>query len=322
MNKNELVGLPTSIQRLTKLEKLHLSGNKLTKLPAEIGDLKELRELSVNKNELVGLPTSIERLTKLEKLHLSGNELTKLPAKIGDLRELRELCVDSNRSYSFIQREIRRYLKWSVGLVGLPASVQRLTKLEKLYLPGNKLTELPAEIGDLRELRGLWVRDNQLVGLPTSIQRLTKLERLDLNGNKLTELPAQIGDLRKLRELRVSNNRLVGLPTSIQRLTKLQLLELNVNKVTELPTEISDLRELELLCVRHNPLTVEAIRRALKLRRKGVRVNGVSGKHGGYCSLINQDVLHVVSKSMVSFLQVLIHFNSIVCFKFQISCEK
>ncbi|CAH3019105.1 unnamed protein product, partial [Porites evermanni] len=68
---------------------------------------------------------------------------------------------------------------------------------------GNKLTELPAEISDLRELRWLSVNNNQLVGLPTSIQRLTKLEELDLNGNKLTDLPAEISDLRELRQLSV-----------------------------------------------------------------------------------------------------------------------
>ena len=151
---------------------------------------------------------------------------------------------------------------------------------------------------------------NPLVGLPTSIQRLTKLERLYLDGNKLTELPAEIGDLRELRWLIMSSNQLVGLPTSVQRLTKLQELDLDGNKLTELPPEIGDLRELRLLTVSHNPLTVEGIRRALKLRNRGVLVRGVAGKHSGYCSLINQDMLQtVVSKSMVSFWYVLIHFN-------------
>ena len=67
------------------------------------------------------------------------------------------------------------------------------------------------------------------------------------------------------------NNQLVGLPTSIQRLTKLEELDLSGNKLTELPSEISELRELrELreLSVIRNPLTVHAVRRALKLRRK------------------------------------------------------
>ena len=152
----------------------------------------------------------------------------------------------------------------------------------------NKLTELPAETSDLRELRLLWVSNNQLVGLPTSIQRLTKLEGLYLDGNKLTELPSEIGDLSELRLLWVSNNQLVGLPTSIQRLTKLEVLHLYGNILTELPAEISDLRELRMLWVSLNPLTADAIRRALKLRNRGVLVLGVAGKHSGYCSLINQ----------------------------------
>ena len=82
----------------------------------------------------------------------------------------------------------------------------------------------------------------------------------------------------------MSNNQLVGLPTSIQRLTKLERLYLSRNKLTELPAEISDLRELRELSVIRNPLTVDAVRRALKLRKKGVLVYGVAGKHSGYCS--------------------------------------
>ena len=159
-----------------------------------------------------------------------------------------------------------------------------MTKLQFLHLCGNKLTELPAEIGDLRELKTLWMSNNQLVGLPTSVQRLTKLERLVLDGNELTELPAEISDFRELRELSVSDNQLVGLPTSIQRLTKLEELYLNGNKLTELPAEIGDLRKLRKLIVSRNPVTVDAIRRALKLGKKGVY--GVAGKHSGYCSYL------------------------------------
>ena len=71
---------------------------------------------------------------------------------------------------------------------------------------GNKFTELPSEIVDLKVLRRLDVSYNQLVSLPTSIQKLNQLEELHLSGNKLTELPSEIGDLKELRRLDVSGN--------------------------------------------------------------------------------------------------------------------
>ena len=79
---------------------------------------------------------------------------------------------------------------------------------------------------------------------------------------------------------------MVDLPTSIQRLTKLGRLCMSGNKLTELPAEIGDLRELRVLIVSSNPLTVDAMRRALKLKKKGVRVYDDAGKHSGYCSYL------------------------------------
>ena len=66
MSNNQLVALPTSIQKLNGLTWLYLDGNKLTELPAEIGDLKELMVLTVRNNQLVGLPTSIQNLNRLQ----------------------------------------------------------------------------------------------------------------------------------------------------------------------------------------------------------------------------------------------------------------
>ena len=78
MRKNQLVSLPTSIQKLNQLEELHLYDNRLTELPSEIGDLKELWRLDVSNNQLVSLPTSILKLNqlKLRWLDVSGNPLS------------------------------------------------------------------------------------------------------------------------------------------------------------------------------------------------------------------------------------------------------
>ena len=74
----------------------------------------------------------------------------------------------------------------------------------------NKLTELPSEISELKELRRLYVSNNQLVSFPTCIQKLNQLEELHLSDSKLTELPSEIGDLQELRKLNVSGNPLTS----------------------------------------------------------------------------------------------------------------
>ena len=70
--------------------------------------------------------------------------------------------------------------------------------------------------------------------------------------------------------LNVSNNQLVGLPTSIQKLNSLRWLYLDGNNLTELPAGIGDLKKLVRLSVGGNPLTVDAIKVALKLEKRGL----------------------------------------------------
>lgn len=54
---------------------LNLSGNQLTSLPAEIGDLTKLWQLDLSGNQLTSLPAEIGELTNLKELNLRGNPL-------------------------------------------------------------------------------------------------------------------------------------------------------------------------------------------------------------------------------------------------------
>ena len=80
MSHNQLVSLPTSIQKLNKLEELDLSANKFTELPSEIGDLKALRKLYVSGNPLTSdakhfLETKIKGMTGM---FIKGEIVVKL----------------------------------------------------------------------------------------------------------------------------------------------------------------------------------------------------------------------------------------------------
>ena len=73
---------------------------------------------------------------------------------------------------------------------------------------GNKLEEIPYEVGLLSNLLSLVLCDNKLESLPSSMTYLQKLESLSLHNNRLSTLPPDIIKLN-LVELSLRNNPLV-----------------------------------------------------------------------------------------------------------------
>ena len=70
-------------------------------------------------------------------------------------------------------------------------------RVVKLMLLGFCLTgAVPAEIGRLTSLVGLYLVDNMLTSLPAEIGQLTSLRELNLDGNQLTTVPAAVDELR------------------------------------------------------------------------------------------------------------------------------
>jgi internalin A len=123
-----LMDLPESIGKLTHLEILHATDNRLTTLPETISRLTSLVTLSLYRNKLKSLPASVGRLTKLRELHLDENELTELPDTLGRLTQLEELWLHSNK------------------LLFLPESLRELTALQKLFLHRNDSLGLPPDV--------------------------------------------------------------------------------------------------------------------------------------------------------------------------------
>ena len=78
-----------------------------------------------------------------------------------------------------------------------------------MYLGGNRLTQVPRELGDLPKLSSLSLCANQLQSLPHQLNRLTNLCSLHLHDNQLQTLPRDILKLNNLQELSLRNNPLV-----------------------------------------------------------------------------------------------------------------
>jgi len=120
--------IPTSIGKLSELEKLQLDGNQIKELPNELFQLKKLKELSFNLNDIETIPSAIGNLSELELLSIDSNGIKKLPDELFNLKKLKELKLRSNL------------------IEEIPPSIENLTELEKLDLYDNFIKELPDSI--------------------------------------------------------------------------------------------------------------------------------------------------------------------------------
>ena len=190
-------------------------------LPAELGNLTRLQELSLGVNQLVGeIPSELGRLSRLTTLDLNNNQLTgDVPPELGSLPNLQGLYLGNN------------------ALTGaIPAELGQLSNLQALDLRGNALTgSIPAELGNLSRLQRLSLGGNELTGaIPTELGNLSRLQRLRLAWNELTgAIPAELGNLSELRQLYLAANALTGeIPSELGELPNLAVLNLGGNRLT------------------------------------------------------------------------------------------
>ena len=87
-------------------------------------------------------------------------------------------------------------------------------RVTELHLGDNGLRgEIPPEIGNLTQLRELWLGNNNITGdeIPTEISGLKRLVILDFGVNEIRgTIPKWLGDLGQLHELHLDNNRFEG----------------------------------------------------------------------------------------------------------------
>ena len=159
---------------------LYLGENGLSgPIPPELGDLSNLRRLTLQENQLSGsIPPELGNLSVLVSLSLNSNQLTgSIPPELGNLSSLEWLSLNDNQ------------------LTGsIPPELGNLSNLEWLSLKNNQLTgSIPPELGNLPNLIWLYLIDNQITGcIPASLDHfffLTYLTDLHLLGLPTCGIP-------------------------------------------------------------------------------------------------------------------------------------
>ncbi|ESR44692.1 hypothetical protein CICLE_v10003919mg [Citrus x clementina] len=294
---NKLTGhIPSTIFNLSTVNLITLAANELSgHLPSTAGySLQNMEILDLSENRLIGtIPNSITNASRLYALDLSFNYFSgRIPNTFGKLRHLVRFTIMGNNltipgtsssteeDWSFLSsltncRDIKRVvlalnpfggiLPPSVGnfsssleqffaydcqLKGnIPKEIGRLKKLQSLSLRQNNLQgPIPYELCYLKGLNSLLLYENKLTGsIPPCLASLTSLRSLLLGSNNLTSIiPSSLWTLEGILQIDLSSNSLTGsLPSSMKSLKALILLDLSRNQLSgDIPTAIGGLQEL------------------------------------------------------------------------------
>ena len=213
------------------------------KIPAAIGELRELRYLFLSGNNLSGaIPASLFALSKLQNIDLAGNNYAgDIPMGFGTMPSLTHLNLRSNA--------------WTDTI---PVDILGNKKIEFLDVSSNKLSGAMPEFAAMTALKYLAVSDNDWSeGAIPNLAPLTKLVSLSMwNCNRAGEIPGFIYTLTDLQILDLAENALTGeFSSAVTSLTKLQLLILGNNKLEGVvPAGIGLLPDMTVLDISHNRL--------------------------------------------------------------------
>jgi Leucine-rich repeat (LRR) protein len=225
--------------KLVNLQKLDISENAITALPADVSGLTALQKLNAKRNKIECIPesatvTETGGFYSLTELNLAHNQV--LPRSHFLFFSL-EIC---NRSL-IIQQQNLQLESWSSALWTSEA-------LQVVNLTANRLPEVPAEISYLYNLTHLHLNANRITVVANELGQLAALDTLELSFNDLEAVPADLGYLAALRVLSLGYNRLSGeaLP-DLSALSALEQLFLAGNPLQHVPGWVGSLPALSQL---------------------------------------------------------------------------
>ena len=138
--------IPSNIEFLSDLESLELGGNFIGSIPVWIGNLTNLKSLTINGTSITGaIPSELGNLSNLEYLFLSDNPLNgEIPNELGNLSNLQSLFISGTNITGAIPQEFGN-----------------LSKLNYLSISNNSIIgEIPIELGMLYQLFSLNLSNN------------------------------------------------------------------------------------------------------------------------------------------------------------------
>ncbi|XP_067454161.1 leucine-rich repeat-containing protein 40 isoform X2 [Thunnus thynnus] len=274
-SNNQLTDIPASLSEMLALEQLYLRHNKLRLLPQlpapalkelyvgnnqieqleteQLASLTVISLLELRDNKIKTLPDQITLLSTLTRLDLTNNDITTLPASLSLLPNLKMLLLEGNPL-----RGIRRDLLTKGTNELLKYLKGRIKEEPERADEGPTAMTLPSQarvnVHNIKTLKSLMYRNNQLNDLPSEMRNLTKLRSIILNYNRFKSFPEVLYQIVSLDTVLLGNNQVGVLdPSRLMKLVHLSTLDLSNNDLLNIPPELGLCVSLRCLSLEGNP---------------------------------------------------------------------
>ena len=137
------------LRQLTEVREIRLGWQSWMALPRGLGELGELRSLTVVNTPIQSFPDFLAGCPKLTELVLRDTDIETIPASIQKFRALRRLDASNNPLTQISSElggmpELRQLILTEAGLSSLPDSLRALPRLRRLMLTGNRFSSIEA----------------------------------------------------------------------------------------------------------------------------------------------------------------------------------
>ncbi|EAL72309.1 leucine-rich repeat-containing protein [Dictyostelium discoideum AX4] len=186
---NQLSQVPEFLSQLKSLESLELGINQFTSFPLNICKIKSLTLLRLETNNIKSLPDDFINLENLKDLSLLDNQLKEIPDSLpNNIEKLNLGCNDIINSYSKSLIRISHSLTTlnlsENKIEVLDESLSCLVNVKTLILDCNMIKVIPGSVlGSWKSLVTLNLPHNFISDLPAEIVTLDNLRIIDLRGN-------------------------------------------------------------------------------------------------------------------------------------------
>lgn len=132
----------------------------------------------------------------------------------------------------------------------LSSAMSHPLEVFKLDLSKQKLSEIPAEVFEMKNLNVLVLQRNKIKSLPDNFDQLPHLQIVDMERNKIDSLPPSLFQCKGMKELHFGMNQIRTIPDEISKLEQLRVLDIWSNDLNYYSSELQHLKHLELLDIR------------------------------------------------------------------------